>query len=157
MNNQIPGGSELDKCVHRAMMHAEDSQSVWRNTGVQCHRCGTKLATYYCEERLYMVRCRKCETVTLVRAGNPEEAARKIGVPPKVRAALTRCLYDNVYNHDYWTQTRGICGIDEDTASCIADEILHGIYTPEPCDECTGTGCADCEHRGECITWDLEE
>lgn len=75
MNNQIPGGSELDKCVHRAMMHAEDSRSVWRNTGVQCHRCGAKLATYYCEERLCMVRCRKCETVTL--AEKAEAAASK--------------------------------------------------------------------------------
>ena len=45
MNNQIPGGSELDKCVHRAMSALEQgvrtanivgsaSHGIWRNSAM---------------------------------------------------------------------------------------------------------------------------
>lgn len=157
MKNRTPGASELDKCAHRVAMYAADSLARWNSSGITCHRCGAVLETSYCEERLYMVRCRNCGTVTLTYADSPKAAALQIGVPDKVVDALTRCLYDNVYDHDYWVNARDILGIDMESAKMMADEILRGFYTPAPCDECTGTSCADCELKDVCITWDMEE
>lgn len=46
---------------------------------VRCRNCGTWLKTYYAEARLYAVKCGYCETITLVKASNPTEAARYAG------------------------------------------------------------------------------
>lgn len=48
-------------------------------TEVYCRNCGTRLKVFYAEGRLYAVKCGYCETVTLVRANNPTEAARYVG------------------------------------------------------------------------------
>ena len=48
-------------------------------TAVYCKNCKTRLKAYYAESRLYAVKCGYCETVTLVKAGNPTEAARYVG------------------------------------------------------------------------------
>lgn len=48
-------------------------------TAVYCRNCGTRLKAYYAENRLYAVKCGYCETVTLVMANNPTEAARYVG------------------------------------------------------------------------------
>lgn len=48
-------------------------------TAVYCRNCGTRLKAYYAESRLYAVKCGYCETVTLVTANNPTEAARYVG------------------------------------------------------------------------------
>ena len=48
-------------------------------TAVHCRNCGTRLKVYYCEERLFAVKCGYCETVTLVKAGNPTQAMRFVG------------------------------------------------------------------------------
>ena len=45
----------------------------------KCCRCGAVLDVYYCENRTYAVRCKDCKTITLVKAGNPGEALRKVG------------------------------------------------------------------------------
>ena len=77
----IPGASELDKSAHRAYAHATDKYAEgWRGTGALCARCGRELETSYCEERLYMVRCRQCDTVTLVKAASPAAAAERLGI-----------------------------------------------------------------------------
>lgn len=47
---------------------------------IRCRRCGTRLKAYYAEDRLYAVKCGFCETITLVKAGNPSDAARYVGV-----------------------------------------------------------------------------
>jgi hypothetical protein len=74
------GASELDKCAHRVFMFANDQRdNGWYDTGVYCARCGFSLESSYCEERLYMVRCRHCKTVTLAEACRPAAAAEKIG------------------------------------------------------------------------------
>ena len=44
----------------------------------KCSRCGRQLDIYYCESRLYLVRCKHCKIVSLVEAGNPNEAAEKV-------------------------------------------------------------------------------
>lgn len=48
-------------------------------TPIYCKNCGTRLKTYYAESRLYAVKCGYCETVTLVKASNPTEAALYVG------------------------------------------------------------------------------
>ena len=48
-------------------------------TNVFCKCCGTRLKVYYAEKRLYAVKCGYCESITLVKADNPTEAARHIG------------------------------------------------------------------------------
>lgn len=48
-------------------------------TAVYCRNCGTRLKAFYAESRLYAVKCGYCETVTLVKANNPTEAARYVG------------------------------------------------------------------------------
>ena len=46
---------------------------------IRCHICGTRLKTSYAESRLYAVKCGYCETITLVKANSPAEAARYVG------------------------------------------------------------------------------
>lgn len=48
-------------------------------TAVYCRNCGTRLKAYYAESQLYAVKCGYCETVTLVKASCPTEAARYVG------------------------------------------------------------------------------
>lgn len=49
------------------------------DTHVYCNKCDTRLKVYYAEERLYAVRCCYCESITLVKASNPVEAASYVG------------------------------------------------------------------------------
>lgn len=49
---------------------------------VVCKHCGKPLQAYYCEDRLYLVRCFHCGTMALVKAENPKEAAlMTLGTP----------------------------------------------------------------------------
>lgn len=44
-----------------------------------CKKCGEWLYVCYHEDRIYSVTCTRCNTVTLVRARNPDEAAAIVG------------------------------------------------------------------------------
>jgi DNA-directed RNA polymerase subunit RPC12/RpoP len=44
----------------------------------KCSHCSRQLDIYYCESRLYLVRCKHCKIVSLVEARNPNEAAEKV-------------------------------------------------------------------------------
>ena len=78
---RIPGASELDRSAHAVFAFAAGKRAGgWRGTGVLCARCGHELKSSYCEERLYMVRCQECETVTLVKAASPAAAAERLGI-----------------------------------------------------------------------------
>lgn len=46
---------------------------------IRCTRCSRRLGVYYCENRVYAVRCKECKSVTLVFAGRKLDAARKVG------------------------------------------------------------------------------
>lgn len=46
---------------------------------VRCRICGTPLKTYYAEGRLYLVKCGYCDTITMVQASNPFNAAAMVG------------------------------------------------------------------------------
>lgn len=78
-----PGALLIDKCAHKT-----HSTPIQRHPApAYCRRCGETLRVAYHEERLYSVRCPDCETVTLVKAGNPTDAARIVGEPmPRVEA-----------------------------------------------------------------------
>ncbi len=71
------GATTADKAAHVIY----DSLLLRRPRAAYCRRCGETLQTAYHEERLYSVWCPKCETVTLVKAGDPEKAARIVGTP----------------------------------------------------------------------------
>lgn len=47
---------------------------------IRCAKCEMKLGVYYCENRVYAVRCKTCKSVTLVYACRKLDAARKVGV-----------------------------------------------------------------------------
>jgi LSD1 subclass zinc finger protein len=66
-----------DKVFHDAFK--EEAYYLPVPSDVRCHNCGTKLKTYYAEARLYAVKCGYCETITLVKADNPTQAARYVG------------------------------------------------------------------------------
>ena len=59
-----------------------DADILYRNTpsDIRCRQCGTRLKAYYCEARLYAVRCDRCKSLTLVKASAPDEAALYVGV-----------------------------------------------------------------------------
>lgn len=67
---------DIDKIAHRIFGTA----LLRREQNAICPRCGTALETAYHESRLYSVKCGTCETVTLVKARNPFEAAGKVGI-----------------------------------------------------------------------------
>lgn len=86
------GASAMDKAAHllydNVVMHA-DRRTV-------CQRCGSYLGTVYHEERLYSVGCCKCETITLVKARTPHEAARKVGIAPLPAKEQTNRITDHL-------------------------------------------------------------
>lgn len=66
-----------DKTFHDAFK--QDAHYSPTATKVNCRNCGTRLKVYYAEGRLYAVKCGYCETITLVKASNPQEAALCVG------------------------------------------------------------------------------
>ena len=66
-----------DDCV--CFRQCQDAESRYA-----CHLCGTTLKYAYMENRLYAIRCKKCGTVTLVKAKNPAEAASIVGYEDEV-------------------------------------------------------------------------
>lgn len=67
-----------DKAAHQIYRFAMDARNMQnRNVPEICNHCGGHLKVYYCEDRLYMVRCLDCGTVALVLADNPRHAAQK--------------------------------------------------------------------------------
>ncbi len=66
-----------DNAAHRLY----DTNLLRRPGPAYCRCCGTILTTAYHEERLYSVTCTTCKMVTLVKACNPGDAARKVGTP----------------------------------------------------------------------------
>lgn len=73
---RVKGASTDDIGAHQIY----DAIVLPRNYGGLCARCGCELITAYHEERLYSVRCPKCETVTLVKAADPYKAEEKVGI-----------------------------------------------------------------------------
>lgn len=66
------GATYLDKLCHRFY---DEPKGRGKKTDYVCRLCGGPLETYYCEERLYLVKCADCGTLALVKTVNPEVSA----------------------------------------------------------------------------------
>jgi DNA-directed RNA polymerase subunit RPC12/RpoP len=66
----------IDESAHKVFDYAMENWHGFR--AYKCSRCGRQLDIYYCESRLYLVRCKHCKIVVLVEAGSPNEAAEKV-------------------------------------------------------------------------------
>lgn len=77
------GATYLDKICHKLY---DEPKGCWEKTDYVCHHCGGHLKTYYCEERLYLVGCVDCRTLTLVKTTSPGAAAAAAGHAPGIAA-----------------------------------------------------------------------
>ena len=66
------GATYLDKLCHKFY---GEPKGHGEKTDYVCRLCGGPLETYYCEERLYLVRCIDCGTLALVKTTSPQAAA----------------------------------------------------------------------------------
>lgn len=66
------GATYLDKLCHKFY---GEPKGHGEKTDYVCRLCGGPLETYYCEERLYLVRCVDCGTLALVKTTSPQAAA----------------------------------------------------------------------------------
>lgn len=66
------GATYLDKLCHKFY---DEPKGHGARTGYVCRLCGGPLEAYYCEERLYLVRCVDCGTLALVKTTSPGAAA----------------------------------------------------------------------------------
>ena len=62
-----------------AAHHIFDKNLVRHKFGIVCKECGETLEVAYHEKMLYSVLCPGCKKITLVKAQNPAEAAKKSG------------------------------------------------------------------------------
>ena len=67
------GATYLDKLCHKFY---DEPKGHGKKSDYVCRLCGGPLETYYCEERLYLVKCADCGTLALVKTANPEDSAR---------------------------------------------------------------------------------
>lgn len=86
---------EVDKAAKIVARIASYRQNEvrFRISDVTCPRCRRLLGVYYCEGGIYAVKCQECETVTLLEARSPSQAAARVGV-------IARPL-------DEWTEDEG--------------------------------------------------
>lgn len=66
------GATYLDKLCHKFY---DEPKGRGKKTDYVCRLCCGPLETYYCEERLYLVKCADCGTLALVKTVNPEVSA----------------------------------------------------------------------------------
>ena len=66
----------IDESAHKVFDYGMKSWHGFR--AHKCSHCSRQLDIYYCESRLYLVRCKHCKIVSLVEAGNPNEAVEKV-------------------------------------------------------------------------------
>lgn len=66
------GATYLDKLCHKFY---DEPKGRGEKTDYVCRLCGGPLETYYCEERLYLVKCADCGTLALVKTVNPKVSA----------------------------------------------------------------------------------
>ena len=96
------GATYLDKLCHKFY---DEPKGRGEKTDYVCRICGGPLEAYYCEERLYLVRCVDCGTLALVKTANPRDSARvTLARPaltppnePLTQAELDRMDYDKVW------------------------------------------------------------
>lgn len=140
------GATYLDKLCHKFY---DEPKGRGKKTDYVCRLCGGPLETYYCEERLYLVKCADCGTLALVKTVNPEVSAsvtlaRSTLTPPnewvRVEERLPR-LRENVLVCAYWHEHWGVymgwnsghgwsvsCGLGQRSDV----QVSHWMPLPEP-------------------------
>jgi phage FluMu protein Com len=69
----------LDKTIHEIFNLTTLYKKLPNKAVIRCKECNTPLKTYYAEERLYLVKCEFCKTVTMLNASSPITAAAMVG------------------------------------------------------------------------------
>lgn len=69
------GTTAFDKLCHRVFEAKDGEDYLARKAGVECGKCGNELMAYYCENRLYLVKCESCGMLALITASSPSDAA----------------------------------------------------------------------------------
>ncbi len=64
----------VDKNAHEVFAFANDLRAPFLRSREKCQICKNPLESYYCEEKLYIVRCRQCGSIFLVDAPSAETA-----------------------------------------------------------------------------------
>ncbi|MDD3231696.1 MAG: hypothetical protein PHE09_21180 [Oscillospiraceae bacterium] len=83
----------IDESAHKVFDYGMKDWHDFRTH--KCSHCSRRLDIYYCESRLYLVRCKHCRIVSLVEARNPNEAAEKVSHRAELEnKALT--LFDKI-------------------------------------------------------------
>lgn len=76
----------MDRKIRSILVLADPEQKkvLFRESKALCSICRRPLEVYYAEDRVYVVRCSRCEIVSVLRATNPENAASWVGAskPP---------------------------------------------------------------------------
>lgn len=142
------GATYLDKLCHKFY---DEPKGVGKKTDYVCRLCGGPLETYYCEERLYLVKCADCGTLALVKTANPGDAARVTLARPtltpqnewvSVEERLPP-LRENVlvcaYWHEHWCVYMGWNSGHGWTVSCGIGQrsdvqVSHWMPLPSPPD-----------------------
>lgn len=107
------GATYLDKLCHKFY---DEPKGRGKKTDYVCRLCGGPLETYYCEERLYLVKCADCGTLALVKTVNPEVSAsvtlaRPTLTPPNEWVSVEERLpplRKNVLVCAYWHEHWGV-------------------------------------------------
>ena len=100
------GVTDFEKTCHKIYdAKGNGFDYLLRGTGVDCGRCGHELEAYYCESRLYLVKCDCCKKMAFVEAGSPAQAA-------------------------YYTFGHAICTLDD-----IGEEKTAVFFSHVPIDE----------------------
>jgi len=97
MNRTEKGASISGKSAHHVYGFATGKSEGWYSPGIICPHCGRELETSYCEERVYVVRCKHCKTVAITEGGSPRSAAEKIGI-----IAIPADNWDEDYGDCLW-------------------------------------------------------
>ena len=139
------GATYLDKLCHKLY---DEPKGREKKTDYVCRLCGGPLETYYCEERLYLVKCADCGTLALVKTVNPEASAsvtlaRPTLTPPNEWVSVEERSPENnaqvlmwsakwniaeagsYYNERFWVYS-------EIGDAYIADDITHWMPLPAP-------------------------
>ena len=78
----MTGGFKIDRAareVYNIMLIISKLRTAdERTSSVLCRGCDKPVTVVYHESQIYSVQCPRCELVTLVKANNPEQAARKV-------------------------------------------------------------------------------
>lgn len=118
---------------HLVKLANANNRDYWFHlTFAICPKCNRRLEYNYMENRTYAIRCVHCETLTLVKANNPEQAATIVGV---VAIPLDEWTEDDGYVLCYRfpiNDRDDVCiGNPDSIPPDIPDGFTH--YSPLPC------------------------